>query len=213
MLTAKENKLLGALEHRAKKEGIEIVTLEVVGAKKAPTIRVYIDTPNGVSFDELSCAQAWINELMDELDPFPGAYMLEVSSPGIDRPLRTLEHFARFAGEVAQIKTISPQYGRSTFTGKLMGCDGDEVLIEVEGLKVEPASVGVCADAGMDTDAVASAKAATNADADADTVVDTDPDANACTAATQVASKSTCVRIPINNIKRAHLKGVIDFNS
>ena len=99
MLTHKEQSLLDALEPRAVAEGLEIVTLEVVGAKKAPTIRVYIDTDHGVGFDELSSAQSWMGDLMDEIDPFPGAYTLEVSSPGIDRPLRTPEHFERFAGE------------------------------------------------------------------------------------------------------------------
>ena len=101
MLSKKETELLDALEPRAASEGIEIVTVQVVGAKKAPTIRVFIDTPEGVSFDELAKAQAWINDIMDALDPFPGAYTLEVSSPGIDRPLRTEQHFARYAGQQA----------------------------------------------------------------------------------------------------------------
>lgn len=156
MLTAKEQKLLSALEPRAAQEGVEIVTLEVVGAKKSPTIRVYIDTEKGVSFDELSSAQAWINDIMDEIDPFPGAYMLEVSSPGIDRPLRTLEHFARFVGETAQVKTVSPVDGRSAWTGEIAGVEGESVVLDVEGERVT---------------------------------------------------------LPLNGIKRAHLKGIIDFSS
>ena len=135
VLTKREQSLLDALEPHALAEGIEIVTLEIVGSKKAPTIRVYIDTEDGVGFDELSHAQAWINQLMDEIDPFPGAYMLEVSSPGIDRPLRTLEHFKRFAGDQAVIKTTSPIDGRSTFSGTLVGVEGESVLIEVEGIQ------------------------------------------------------------------------------
>lgn len=156
MLSAKEQQLLDALEPRAAREGVEVVTIEVVGAKKAPTIRVYIDTEEGVSFDELSAAQSWINDIMDELDPFPGAYMLEVSSPGIDRPLRTLEHFARFAGETAVIKMSSAETGRSNWTGKLVGVEDGLVLLEVDG---------------------------------------------------------ETVKLPIDNIKRAHMKGVIDFNA
>ena len=132
MLTKKEQALLDALETQAAARGIEIVTLEIVGAKKSPTIRVYIDTENGVSFDELSSAQAWINDIMDEIDPFPGAYMLEVSSPGIDRPLRTLEHFGRFAGETAVVKTTSPIDGRSNFTGVLKGTEGDDVVMSCD---------------------------------------------------------------------------------
>ena len=129
MLSKKEQQLLDALAPRAEQEGVEIVTVEVAGAKKAPTIRVYIDTPDGVSFDELSSAQAWINDLMDELDPFPGAYTLEVSSPGIDRPLRTPEHFARFVGETAVVKTAAPLDGRSAFTGAIAGvADGARIV-------------------------------------------------------------------------------------
>ncbi len=137
MLTKREQSLLDALEPHAKAQGIEIVMLEIVGAKKSPTIRVYIDTKNGVSFDELSSAQAWINDLMDEIDPFPGAYMLEVSSPGIDRPLRTLEHFERFAGERVVVKTTSPIDGRSTFSGTLVGVEGKNVIVECEADRFE----------------------------------------------------------------------------
>ena len=89
MLSSKEASLLAALEPRAEAEGIEIVTVEVVGSRKAPTIRVYLDTPEGIAFEDITAAQVWVNEIMDEIDPFPGAYTLEVSSPGIDRPLRT----------------------------------------------------------------------------------------------------------------------------
>lgn len=156
MLSAKEQQLLEALEPRASEEGVEIVTIEVVGAKKAPTIRVYIDTVEGVSFDELSAAQSWINDIMDELDPFPGAYMLEVSSPGIDRPLRTLEHFAQYEGETAVIKMSSSDTGRSNWTGTLAGVEDELVLLMVDG-QIE--------------------------------------------------------KLPINKIKRAHIKGVIDFNA
>ena len=133
VLTHKEQSLLDALEPRAVAEGIELVTIEIVGAKKAPTIRVYIDTDHGVGFDELSSAQAWMGDLMDEIDPFPGAYTLEVSSPGIDRPLRTPEHFERFAGEQCVVKTSRPIDGRSSFTGELKGVEDSSVIVEVDG--------------------------------------------------------------------------------
>ncbi len=156
MLNAKEKELLEAIEPRAKDEGVEIVTVEVVGTKKAPTVRVYIDTPEGVSFDVLASSQAWIGDIVDEIDPFPGAYALEVSSPGIDRPLRTLDHYERFAGETAVVKTCSPVEGRSSFTGVLAGVRDDSILIEVDGEHVE---------------------------------------------------------LPLGNIKRAHVKGEVDFTS
>lgn len=134
MLTAKEQQLLDALSPKAAEEGIEIVTVDIVGSKKAPTIRVYIDCKGGVGFDELSSAQAWINDLMDAIDPFPGAYTLEVSSPGIDRPLRTLEHFQRFTGEKAHVVLTQPLDSRTKYTGKLAGVDGDAVLLDVDGV-------------------------------------------------------------------------------
>ena len=127
MLTAKEKSLLSALEPRAASEGVEIVTLEIVGSKKAPTIRVYIDAAGGISFDELARTQAWVGDVMDELDPFPGAYMLEVSSPGIDR------HFARFAGETVMVKTTGPIDGRSSFTGELLGFEDGCVMVAADG--------------------------------------------------------------------------------
>jgi len=135
VLTRKEQELLDAIAPKAELEDVEIVTIEVVGAKKAPTIRVYIDTDHGVSFDELASAQSWINDIMDEIDPFPGAYTLEVSSPGIDRPLRTREHFERFSGEKVVVKTISPIGGRSTFTGELLGVNGDDIEVDCDGVR------------------------------------------------------------------------------
>lgn len=136
MLTGKEKLLLEALEPIAAEKGIEIVTVEVVGARKAPTIRVYIDTPDGVSFDELASAQEWINALMDDIDPFPGAYTLEVSSPGIDRPLRTPVHFDRFAGEEAQVVLRGPVNGRAKWTGTLLGMRDGSVALSVDGTEV-----------------------------------------------------------------------------
>ncbi len=136
MLSKKESELLDALAPRAAEEGVEIVTVSVVGAKKAPTIRVFIDTESGVSFDELASAQAWINDIMDALDPFPGAYTLEVSSPGIDRPLRTMEHFKRFVGDTCVVKMGHPIEGRSNFTGVIVSAEGEDVVLDVDGAEV-----------------------------------------------------------------------------
>lgn len=133
MLTQKEQSLLDALEPLAAQNGVEIVTVDVVGARKSPTIRVYIDTPDGVTFDELTEAQVWINDLMDEIDPFPGAYVLEVSSPGIDRPLRTPAHFMRFVGDTAQIRARSAIDGRANWTGTIVSADEEAVTVSCDG--------------------------------------------------------------------------------
>ena len=140
MLSEKERQLLEALEPRAQAENVEIVTIEIVGAKKAPTIRVYIDVEGGVSFEELAAAQSWIDAIVDAIDPFPGAYTLEVSSPGIDRPLRTLEHFARFVGETCQVQTVAPIDGRSKYTGTIVSAADGVVVLDVEGTST---SIGI----------------------------------------------------------------------
>lgn len=137
MLTKKEQHILDILSPYAKQNNLEIVTVEIVGSKKAPTIRIYIDCEGGVGFDELDAAQTWINSVMDELDPFPGAYLLEVSSPGIDRPLRTLEHFRRFEGEKASLILTSPLNGRAKWTGILKGITEDAVKLLVDDAEVE----------------------------------------------------------------------------
>jgi len=129
VLTKTEQGLLNALEAQAGEHGIEIVTVEVTGARKSPTIRVYIDSPNGVNFDELTRSQKWINELMDELDPFPGAYVLEVSSPGIDRPLRTPEHFKRFIGSTVVVRASEAVDGRANWTATLTAADDTGITV------------------------------------------------------------------------------------
>ena len=133
MLNSTEQRLFDAICSRNPGH-VEIVTVEVTGARKAPTICVYIDTPEGVTFDEITEAQKWINALMDELDPFPGAYTLEVSSPGIDRPLRTPEHFARFVGSRAYVKAKEAIDGRSAWTGVITAADAEQVTLDVDGV-------------------------------------------------------------------------------
>lgn len=133
MLTDKEQRLLDALEPQAIANGVEIVSIEIVGARKSPTIRVFIDTPNGVSFDELSAAQSWIDGIIEAIDPFPGAYMLEVSSPGIDRPLRTPKHFMDRIGQEAQVRTAGKIEGRASFSGVIAEADESGIVIDCDG--------------------------------------------------------------------------------
>ena len=136
MLTKKEQSLLDAVAEQASERAVEIVTVEVIGSSRAPVVRVYIDTDHGVSFSDLSDAQEWIGSLMDRLDPFPGAYTLEVSSPGVDRPLRTADHFERFKGQEARIRTSAPIDGARNFKGTIVSCDGEDVVLDIDGSDV-----------------------------------------------------------------------------
>ncbi len=128
-----ENRLCEELESKLEGCDFELVTLCVVGPKSAPILRIYIDVEGGVSFEQLAKAQGLIAPILDEIDPFEGAYTLEVSSPGIDRPLRKLSDFDRFAGEIAHIRTQVRQDDRRSFKGELKGTDGDRIQIEVDG--------------------------------------------------------------------------------
>jgi ribosome maturation factor RimP len=74
-----------------------------------------------------------IGAFLDVEDPLPGSYVLEVSSPGFDRRLRTLAHFARFTGERARVELRDALDGRRNFVGKLVGAEGDKVLLDVDG--------------------------------------------------------------------------------
>lgn len=94
---------------------------------------MFLDTPaGGITLDEArSTAQEWVDATIEEVDPFIESYDLEVSSPGIDRPLRKRTDFDRFAGEmtVIYLKSGAP---RSKYTGISHGLDGDELVLEME---------------------------------------------------------------------------------
>lgn len=135
--TPLELELIAALEERAANHGIEVIDVEVVGTSKAPTVRVRIDHADEslptISLDEVTASNDWINEVIDAKDPFPGSFSLEVSSPGLARPLRKLHDFERFAGETVSLSTTAAE-GRRKYTGKLEGVrDGHVVLVTDEG--------------------------------------------------------------------------------
>ena len=134
--TPQELQIVDALEAAAAGRGIDIVDVEVVGAKRAPIVRVRIDHADEelptISLDEVSAQSEWINEVIDELDPIPDSFMLEISSPGLARPLRKRRDFERFAGETVQLNTKATE-GRRKYTGELLGIEGDDVSISCDG--------------------------------------------------------------------------------
>ena len=135
-----EQTIIDALEPRAAERGIDVVDVEVVGASKAPCVRVRIDHADEslptITLDEVTAETEWISEALDELDPIPSSFTLEVSSPGMARPLRKPRDFERFAGQTVQL-SLAPGEGRRRYTGTLLGIDAGMVAIEVEGERVE----------------------------------------------------------------------------
>ena len=134
--TELELKIVEALEAVAADHGIDVVDVEVVGAKRAPIVRVRIDHADEelptISLDEVSAQSEWVNEVIDELDPIPDSFMLEISSPGMARPLRKRRDFERFAGQTVQLTTKATE-GRRKFTGELLGLEGDTVRLSCDG--------------------------------------------------------------------------------
>ena len=117
-------------------EGLELVDVELAGAGGRTTLRLYVDRAGGVSLDDCSSISRAVSAALDVEDPIEGAYDLEVSSPGLDRPLRTPEHFQKFAGEEVRIKAFGPiseLENRKTFHGTLRGFEDAKVLVEVDG--------------------------------------------------------------------------------
>lgn len=129
-------RLIEALEERAAAYDAAIVDVEVTGASKAPLVRVYVDHADpargGITLDEVAEATRWVSTVVDAIDPFPGPYTLEVSSPGIERPLRTPADFERFSGERVKVRTRGHE-GRRSWTGTLGGLSEGDLLVESDG--------------------------------------------------------------------------------
>ena len=134
---------------------IELVDVEYV-KEHDWYLRVYIDKEGGIDIEDCQALSEKLEEVLDKGDVVPDSYILEVSSPGIDRPLRTEQHFARYAGQQAVVKLAHPIDGRSNFTGTIVSADGGNVVMDVDGQQAV---------------------------------------------------------LPIDQMKRAHLKGFVDFSS
>jgi ribosome maturation factor RimP len=124
--------------------GYELVDVEYTRAQSGWVLRIYIDRPadvphqSGISFADCERLSRELSTVLDVEDPVPTAYSLEVSSPGLDRPLRTAAHFQRYAGETAKVALAEPLEGRKNFKGVVKGVEppGPEatlVVIEVDG--------------------------------------------------------------------------------
>ena len=135
---ATKEELVAALTPAAAAHGMELVDVELLTVGGQAVVRVYLepdDESGNMLIDALAAANAWVDPLVEAVDPYHGGYSLEVSSPGINRPLRTPRHFERFLGEVARLRT-EPIEGRSNWTGRLAGLKGDVLILNVEGRDV-----------------------------------------------------------------------------
>ncbi|WP_028470584.1 ribosome maturation factor RimP [Neptunomonas japonica] len=106
--------------------------IDHISQGKHSTLRVYIEREEGVSVDDCAAVSHQISGILDVEDPISGVYTLEVSSPGMDRPLFTLEQFNAFAGSKVQIRLRVPFDGRRNFKGILNGIEGEDILLVVD---------------------------------------------------------------------------------
>jgi ribosome maturation factor RimP len=114
----------------AEKNGVEFVHSEMAGTKRNMTVRVYIDKPEGVTIEDCSVVSREIEEVLDADDFIPSAYVLEVSSPGLERGLYSIEDFKKFTGKKAKIKTAQPINGQANYNGRIGGVEGEEIVFE-----------------------------------------------------------------------------------
>ena len=129
-------RILEALEAAAPVHDADIVDVDIEGAGSSTVVRVRIDraeeSDEPITLDEIAAHTPWISAIIDELDPIATSFMLEVSSPGMARPLRRARDFERFAGETVRLETTNTE-GRRRYTGTLEGIDGGKVVLTCDG--------------------------------------------------------------------------------
>lgn len=113
-----------------KDSDIELVHVEIAGVKRDQVFRVYIDKDGGVTLDDCSAISHKIEEVLDAEDFIPSKYVLEVSSPGIERSLYSLADFVKFTGSLAKVKLKTEIDGQKVFVGTITGVEGDEVTFD-----------------------------------------------------------------------------------
>ena len=117
--------------------GYEYVGIEYASNPKNRVVRIYIDQPEtGIGLEDCEVVSREVSALMDVEEPVPGQYTLEVSSPGVERPLFTAEHFQRFLGEQASVQLQVPLDGRRKFRGTIVGVDDGVVTLLVDNQSV-----------------------------------------------------------------------------
>ena len=109
--------------------GYVLWELEYTAGRGSPVLRLYIDSPEGITVDDCERVSRAVSERLDAEDPLPGQYTLEVSSPGLDRPLFDTTHFERFAGSQVRVQLRELLDGRRKLVGRLLGMHGGDVAI------------------------------------------------------------------------------------
>ncbi|OGL39624.1 MAG: hypothetical protein A2042_08360 [Candidatus Schekmanbacteria bacterium GWA2_38_11] len=129
-ITEKVKELLSPI---ISEEGIELVEINVKKRKRGYLLRIFIDKQGGISINDCENVSEQLSRILDVEDIFPGSFILEVSSPGIDRPLKTPADFKRCLGRLVNISTCEAVEEKVSFIGKILEVTSDGVLLELEG--------------------------------------------------------------------------------
>lgn len=125
-------RLRDLVEPTVNRLGFDLVAVELTGDVGRRVLRLSIDGPQGVGADDCAAVSFRVSPLVDEADPLKGSYHLEVSSPGIERPVQRLGDFARLAGFRAKLRLFEG-HPRRRYSGRLAGVDGHEILVVADG--------------------------------------------------------------------------------
>ncbi|KUJ75188.1 ribosome maturation protein RimP [Thiomicrospira sp. XS5] len=129
-----EEKIENLLKPTIESMGFQLWGCEYQPAGKHSTLRIYIDKdPEGVTVDDCGDVSRQVSAIMDVEDPISNAYMLEVSSPGMDRPLFRPEQYRAYEGQEVQLRTATAVMGRKRFKGTMTQVTEDGVVVEVDG--------------------------------------------------------------------------------
>ncbi|MGC9194579.1 MAG: ribosome maturation factor RimP [Syntrophobacteraceae bacterium] len=135
-LKQEEGELIGRLwnlvEPVVGAQAMEVLEIEYRRESPGWVLRIFIDGPQGITVDDCAKISRGLGDLLDVADVIPVAYHLEVSSPGIDRPLRKLEHFQKHIGDVIELRTISPVQNRRNFKGLLKEASIEGLIVECD---------------------------------------------------------------------------------
>lgn len=132
--TAEDIRLLDLLDPVAEAAGYEIVRLRLMGGEKQRRLQIMAETPDGeMNVDDCAALSRAVSEVMDAADPISGEYVLEVSSPGVDRPLTRLKDFETYEGLEARLELDRMAEGRKRFRGVLAGVEDGQVGLDLEG--------------------------------------------------------------------------------
>jgi ribosome maturation factor RimP len=120
----------------ASRHGLDLAGLEILGEGRRTIVRVLVESTSAINVEDCAAVSEELGRALDLHDPIPHAYTLEVATPGLDRPLRAEADFSRFAGRKVDVATHEAINGRRRWKGQLLGIEGGQVRLEVDGQRV-----------------------------------------------------------------------------